>query len=173
MKKILTALFCLLLVQPAYASGTYKKIDFTNVASETNASKILYEYVLKKQNMTPAELAEFARITPESVVALEVDLNDDGTNEIIGFIYSTFYWGTAGYNLFILHKQPNGYNDISFVNFEPQEDFYIFNTKTNGYRDIKFYGSFGFNFRPFIAKYINGYYQNDYQTKSLERALRQ
>lgn len=93
---------CLLLAQPVFAFGAYKKLDFASGKSETNANKILYEYVLKEQNTTPEEINDFARITPQSAKAFEVDLNDDGTKEILGAVYSTFYMGTAGYSLFIL-----------------------------------------------------------------------
>ena len=63
-------------------------------------------------------------------------------------MYSTFYWGTAGYSLFILQKQPNGYKDISTLVFEPQEIVDIRSEKTNGYHDIKLTGSNGDNVVP-------------------------
>ena len=56
------------------------------------ASFILYDYILKYFKMTPKQVGDFAKITPEMVTAYKVDLNDDGTDEIIGTCYSTFYW---------------------------------------------------------------------------------
>ena len=66
------------------------------------------------------------------------------------------------------------YKNIAYVlNLEPQKELKILNGKTNGYSDIKLNGSVAYKFKPFIAKYGNGYYKTDYQTKSLERALLQ
>jgi hypothetical protein len=59
------------------------------------------------------------------------------------------------------------------LNFEPQKVLKVLNSKHNGYYDIKFYGSSAYDFKTFIAKYKNGFYQNEKQTKSLENALRQ
>ena len=160
--------------QTALASGTYCKLDFSDGESDKQAGKILYEYVLKELNKTPEEAKEFARIEPQSVRAFEIDLNDDGEKEIVGMVYSTLYLGTAGYSMFILQLQNGEYKNIAYVlNIEPQNELKILNAKTNGYRDIKLSGSVAYNFKPFIAKYKNGYYQNNDQTKSLERKLQQ
>ena len=174
MKNCIIALMCLLLAQPVFAFGSYKKLDFLNGESAPQSNKILYEYVLQEQNMTHEEIKDFARIEPQSVKAFEVDLNDDGTKEVLGVVYSTLYMGTAGYSLFILQLQNGEYKNIAYVlNLEPQKGLKILNAKTNGYRDIKLNGSVAYKFKPFIAKYRNGYYKTDYQTKSLERALQQ
>ena len=171
MKNCIIALMCLLLASPVFAFGAYKKLDFASGKAEMNANKILYEYVLKEQNTTPEEIKDFAKIEPQSVKAFEVDLNDDGTKEILGVVYSTLYMGTVGYSLFILQLQNGEYKNIAYLlNLEPQK---ILNAKTNGYRNIKLNGSVAYKFKPFIAKYRNGYYKTDYQTKNLERALQQ
>lgn len=170
----LSSIITIFLVQPVLTFGTYKKLNFDGDNPDPQASKILYEYVLTSQNMSPAEIKDLANIEPKSARAFEVDLNDDGTNEIIGLVYSTLYWGTAGYSLFILQKQPNGYKNITYLlNFEPQKDFYILNTRTNGYRNIKLYGSSAYKFKPFTVKYEDGHYRNYSQTKSLEKSLQQ
>ena len=135
----LSSLITIFLVQPVLAFGTYKKLNFNDDKPNPQASKILYEYVLKSQNMSPAEI-----------------------KEIIGLVYSTFYWGTAGYSLFILQKQPNGYKDISTLVFEPQEIVDIRSEKTNGYHDIKLTGSNGDNVQ-YVAKYKDGMYQWAYK----------
>ena len=175
MKKFLIIVMSIILFgQTALASGTYCKLDFSDGESDKQAGKILYEYILQEQNMTPAEIKDFALIEPQSVRAFEIDLNDDGEKEIVGMVYSTLYLGTAGYSMFILQLQNDGYKNIAYVlNIEPQKELKILNAKTNGYRDIKLQGSAAYNFKPFIAKYRNGYYQSDRQTKSLERALQQ
>lgn len=162
MKKIqilvITLLTTMLISQSVMAFGTNKKLDFAKDEVDAEASKILYEYVLQEQGMTPVEIKSFAGIEPQSAKAFEVDLNDDEINEIIGFVNSTLYWGTAGYSLFILQKQPNGYKDISTLVFEPQEIVEIRNKKTNGYHDIKLTGSNGNNVQ-YVAKYKDGMYQ--------------
>ena len=109
MKNCIIALMCLLLAQPVFAFGSYKKLDFLNGESAPQSNKILYEYVLQEQNMTHEEIKDFARIEPQSVKAFEVDLNDDGTKEVLGVVYSTLYMGTAGYSLFILQLQNGEY----------------------------------------------------------------
>lgn len=158
----LSSLITIFLVQPVLAFGTYKKLNFNDDKPNPQASKILYEYVLKSQNMSPAKIKDLAGIEPKSAKAFEVDLNEDGIKEIIGLVYSTFYWGTAGYSLFILQKQPNGYKDISTLVFEPQEIVDIRSEKTNGYHDIKLTGSNGDNVQ-YVAKYKDGMYQWAYK----------
>ncbi len=174
MKKLLSLIFTfILIIQPSFGFGIYKKIDFEK-DSEPRASKILYEHMLKFENKTPEELKDFANIYPESVKAVEIDLNDDGKKEVVGLILSTYCMGTAGHSLFILQLENNEYKDITYiVNFSLCKSFYILKHKTNGYRDIKLYGSISYNFKTFIVKYKNGLYKNDIQTRGLERALRQ
>ena len=163
MKKFLILVMAIILFgQTALASGTYCKLDFSGGESDKQAGKILYEYVLKELNKTPEEAKDFARIEPETVKAFEVDLNDDGENEIVGVVYSTFYLGTAGYSLFILQKQQSWYKDISILVFEPQKKVYILKNKTNGYHDIKLSGS-NHNCVQYVAKYKDGMYQWAYK----------
>ena len=120
MTNLVILLMCLLLISPAHACRFYKDLDFSNVQPEVKASKILYNFVLKEQNMTPEKIEEFANITPQAVSAFEVDLNNDDTNEVIGIVYSTLYWGTARYSLFILQKQQNEYKNLSILVFDLQ-----------------------------------------------------
>lgn len=72
--------------------------DFSK-QSQSGASKILYKYVLEGLNKTSQEAVVFANISPRSISAFELDLNDDGTNEIIGLVWAPCYWGTAGYSI--------------------------------------------------------------------------
>ena len=74
--------------------------DFSK-QSQTKARKILYKFVLKELNKTPRKAQDFANITPKTVSAFETDLNGDGKKEIIGVVFSTYYWGTAGYSFFL------------------------------------------------------------------------
>ena len=142
--------------------------------SEPVASKILYDYILRQERMSPAEIEIFANITPERVSAFEYDLNGDGTKEVIGITYSTYYYGTAGYSLFILQKKGNTYNDLtSILNCEPILPIKILKSRTNGYNDIKFHGGNAYNFKPFIAQYKNNKYENPEQLQGLMDTLRQ
>ena len=169
MKKYILSVLLILLIIPLalflydkYSNGIYKTLDFSGEDSDAAANKILYEYVLKEENMTPKEIEEFARITPESTKAFQVDLNDDGINEIVGLVYSTLYWGTAGFSLLILQKQPDGYKDISLLIFEPQKGIDIKINKTNGYYDLKLFGS-NHDGVQYVAKYKDGMYQWAYR----------
>lgn len=103
--------------------------------AEPVASKILYDYILTDLEMTPREIEEFARISPESVRAFEYDLNGDGTKETIGVVYSTYYYGSIdGYHLFVLQNRNDTYKDISSVSIEPiAGDLVILSKKKNGY----------------------------------------
>lgn len=174
MKKfVLLLLSIFLFIQPTLACNVQKTLDLQK-GSEPQANKVLYEYILDSLKMTPEQVKEFANIDFESVKAYEVDLNADGENEVIGVCYSTLYWGTAGYHLFILHKNSSRYEDIAYMlNFEPNKCFQVLESKHNGYYDIKFYGSSAYDFKPFVVGYKDGFYQNDIQTKSLEKALQQ
>ena len=114
--------------------------------------------------MTPKEIEDFAGITKNSVRALKYDLNNDGEEEILGMIYSTFYWGTAGYSLLILQKETNNYKDIAYlINFEPKKEVEILRTKNNGYYNIKFYNPR--NNKYYKAKYTNKIYSTKIKYK--------
>ena len=150
---LLLALFVVVICIQRIASSSIMTLDFQKQEDKT-ASLILYDYILKYLKMSPEQAEDFARITPEMVTAYRVDLNDDGTDEIIGACYSTFYWGTAGFSMFILQLQNDEYVDIAgLINFETQIPVYILKTKTNNFKDIKFSGSSAFKFKALIAKY--------------------
>jgi len=141
----------------------------------TKSDEILYKYFLNEFDLTPEKAKNLFNITPDVVETFEVDLNDDGTNEIIGVIHSTFCWGTMGYSIFILQKNNNGtYSDLSFmINFESLKPVYILKSKTNGYHDIMLYGSSYYNFKSFITQYKNNAYIIEEQIRDFENALRQ
>jgi len=133
----------------------------------------LYKYVLEDLNKTPQEAVDYANISPRSISAFELDLNDYGTNEIIGLVWATYYWGTAGYSLFVLEKKGDSYYNLAdLINFEPLKKIYILPEKTNGYRDIKFYGSSAYKFKPMVVKFNNQKYYNLEQINLLEEYLK-
>ena len=120
-------------------------------------------------NKTPKELKDFANITPKSVRAFETDLNGDNQNEVIGVVYSTYYWGTSGYSLFIINNEGR---NIANANFEPSKLFYVLSSISNGYKDIKLYNSSTFNFKPIIIKSHNNKYTDNEQMNLLEKYLK-
>lgn len=152
--------------------GTFE-YDFSR-QSQRKASKTLYKYVLNDLGKTSQEAINDANIYPNNVRAFKTDLDGDGIDEIIGFVYASYYWGTAGYSLFILKKNDiHQYDNIAYIlNFEPQKNSYILPDKTNGYKDIKFYGSSAYRFKPLVAKYNKRVYCNDEQVELLKEYLR-
>lgn len=155
MKKIVLFLLLFIFVQPVFACNVEKIIDLQN-SSEPSANKILYEYILESLKMTPKQVKEFANIDIQSIKAYEFDLNTDGENEVIGVCYSTFYWGTAGYHLFILQKNSSQYEDISLLIFEPQSEVVILKEKNNNFFDLSLEGSKGWQY---VAKFTDEMYQ--------------
>jgi hypothetical protein len=155
MKKIVLFLLFLLFVQPVFACNVEKIIDLQN-GSEPRANKILYEYILGSLKMTPEQVKEFASIDIQSIKAYEFDLNTDGENEVIGICYSTLYWGTAGYHLFILQKNSSQYEDISLLIFEPQSEVIILKEKNNKFFNLSLKGSKGWQY---VAKFTDDMYQ--------------
>ena len=148
--------------------------DFSK-QSQPKARKILYKFVLKELNKTPKEAQDFANITPKTISAFETDLNGDGKKEIIGVVFSTYYWGTAGYSLFILEENNNNdYQNIAkyMINIETNMSFYVLPYKTNGYKDIKYYSSIAFDFKPMQAKFNGKYYYNYEQEKKFLEYLK-
>ena len=129
---------------------------------------------MKELNRTPKEAQDFANITPKTVSAFETDLNGDGRKEIIGVIFSTYYWGTAGYSLFILEEKNNNYQNIAkyMINIETNMKFYVLPNKTNNFKDIKYYGSTAFDFQLMQAKFNGKYYYNYQQDKKLKEYIR-
>ena len=148
------------------------EFDF-NKQNQPKASRILYKYILESENLTAKEAKKSKDITPNQVRAFELDLNDDGVNEIIGFCSKSQYWGTAGYSLFILKKQNEKYQNIShLLSFEPQLKIYILPSKTADYKDLILFGSSAHNFMPMVVKYDGQIYfnaeQNDLFIKYLK-----
>ena len=155
-----------------YPDGTIE-YDFSK-QSQTKASKVLYKYILKDLNKTFKEAQDFANITPKTVSAFETDLNGDGKKEIIGVVFSTLYWGTAGYSLFILEEKNNNYQNIAkyMINIETNMKFYVLPYKTNDYKDIKYHGSIAFDFKSMQAKFNGKYYYNYEQEKKFLEYLK-
>lgn len=113
-----------------------KKIDLFSM-SNPQASKILYEFELKDINITPEKAYEVFGFKESDVYAFFYDLNSDGENEIIGYIYAPYSWCRDGWALKILKKEKNGYKEISMVKTSLDKGFYILDTKTAGFSDLR------------------------------------
>lgn len=115
----------------------YKTVLFKN--GEKDANKILYEHIKK---ISTKESLEYWNFSEQSVCAYKVDLNNDGSKEIIGFARPLAFWSwNEGTDLFILKKIKNEYINISVsgIQFSPNRNLYILKSKTKGYNNIKFY----------------------------------
>lgn len=137
-----------------------KILDFAGTPVE-DARRVVFDYIKKDTDKTDEELKELSpTLVPEAVTAYYVDLNDDGVDEVVGFIYSAYEFCVQGFRLFVLQKQGDEYADIAgFSMFEPQYSVYILNHKTNGYKDIKFSGSVGVQFRSFVKYFGEANYE--------------
>ena len=166
-------------------------VDVINLDKSVNpvAKEILYEYVLKEMNLTPIEAEKDYSIALDVIFADFVDLNDDGVEEVVGFLNSFYHYGIIGENLFILSKTgTDEYKNVVYlVNFYPHK-IKVLNTKTNGYKDLEvtvrnlelFGKNDNFVKQFFVRKYIktplkyqeNGVYYSKYQLKQFKDYLK-
>jgi len=172
MKKLFVILIFLILtlINPVIANENTTILDMQK-NGDFFARITLYKYVLRDLKMSPKQAKEFANIDFNCVHAYKVDLNDDGKNEIIGYVSSTYFLGSAGYLLFIL-RNDSKYTNITLTNFEPLYPIIIIPTRTNGYKNIIFYGSNANNFKLYIIKYNGQAYNNTEQTEALHQYLK-
>ncbi len=128
--------------------------DFSR-QSQPRASKILYEYISEDLKKYSTEAKKSANIKLKDIVAFEVDLNDDGVNEIVGYDNSSFYCGTLKKTIFILKIENAKYKNIIKYDkcFTPSK-IYIETNKTNEYKNILLPDNDDFKYK----QYYNGYY---------------
>lgn len=111
-------------------------IDSFSKPCDPVAADILYNYVLNENKDAPL-IYNKLKSRKAAAKAYRVDLNYDGTDEVIGVFYGTEYCGTLGCSLFILKKMKSGgYKDISNMIYTPGSMIKIFNNKRNGYRAL-------------------------------------
>jgi len=128
--------------------------------SEPEANKILYEYEYQEINsfLDSKELKDEFRqeFTLNSVQAFSYDLNNDGTDEILGYALSRHTIGSKGITGFvILQKNKNGYKDISPILFYPYRgNVVILKSKHKGYNKIFLENRFGIQYNS-----KTGYYE--------------
>ena len=139
----------------------YKAIIFKN--GEKDANETLYEFIKKEY---PPEDLKFWDFSENSVCAYKVDLNNDGINEILGYVKPLSFQGWYdGTNLFILKKIKNEYINIciSGIQFSPLRNLYILKNKTNEYYDLKFYFERGMDNDFGYASLKNNGYEWNYK----------
>ena len=191
MKKLILIFSILFLISLGVISGYFIKKHYDNMPyeypdgkieydfsrqSQTRASKILYQYILDTEKMTPAYAKKHADISQNNVYAFTFDLNNDGEDEIIGFADSFYYCGTMKKSILILQKQNNKYqNIVKYHICHNSLKVYILPKKTNGYNDILLLD----NEKNIIKQYHKGYYYSvddyeslkDYIVKSYDKEL--
>ena len=124
----------IIITLPSFA----KEVINFDKTCDKEASKILYEYIKKEYSMSFLELTN---VTKESCIATFYDLDSDGESEILGYVSSFAFQGTAGYSLYILKKNTE-YEDItSIMNFYPWLGITVLDSKTEKYYDLSFYGN--------------------------------
>lgn len=140
----------------ATVKGHIQVLDFQDSKREfTKSDEILYEYIVKNSGWTEKELIEKFNVTKDRTKSFEIDLNDDGVNEIIGLNFASIYWSNTGYEFHILKKENNNYIDINYMpKFEPLKPMYILKSKTNGYHDIVLHTPYN----PVLLINKDGYY---------------
>lgn len=134
MKKFILLILFIFLTLPCLAEDIF----YLDKKWNKEASKILYDYALKKVNMSSEQALEVFGYKLEDVRAVFYDLNSDGISEVIGYINVPSSWSREGMALFILQKVNKNYNDdLGYFNFYPEKGLRILDTKTDGYYDFE------------------------------------
>ena len=169
MKKMILLLISLLIVVN-YAVAKVQEFD-PYKDRDPKASKILFDVILRDEEWTKEEAAKNFNVNLDKSSAFFVDLNDDGVNEIIGVIWSSFFYCKQGWQIFILHKENGQYKNIAeILHFEPQDKIRILDNKTSGFRNILTYSIdlrhipwSDAPYTPTIFKYENGKYVYEFK----------
>lgn len=132
MRKIILLILFIFLTLPSFA----EEVLYLDKKWNKVASNILYEYALKKANMTSEQAQEIFGYKLEDVRAVFYDLNSDGISEVIGYINAPSSYSRDGANFYILQRKNTYYTDISLINAYPNNGIHILETKTNSYYDI-------------------------------------
>ena len=155
---------------------TYKEINFKNVKDKKTAKIFSGALISLYYSDYSNEKLKEQDLLPEYMKAAEIDLDDDGVNEIIGTVNllfnepeilgfggSTFFGTPRESDLYILQKQNEKYVDIAdgCILFGSHK-IEILEDKINNYQKIKYY-SLGKGFPrcdapiiPRVAGYENG-----------------
>ena len=134
-----------------------EEIIYLHKKRDEKASRILYEYCLGLFDYTPEQVYEIYGYKLFDVNAVFYDLNNDGVDEIIGYIEVPSSYSRDGANLYILKKDNNKYEDISGINFSPSSGVHVLDSSSNGYFDINVVVTM--QFKTVSAKYNKQYYE--------------
>ena len=153
MKKFILLVLFIFLTLPCLA----EEVLYLDKKWDQEASRILYDYALKKVNMSSKQAYEAFGYKLEDVRAVFYDLNSDGINEVIGYINAPSSYSRDGANFYILQRKNTYYTDISLINAYPNNGIYILETKTNRYCDIGVIVTIQHKY--VVAKYNKQYYE--------------
>lgn len=117
----------------------YLKVFYILENTESEAKQILYKYLLEESEKED-ELTKnsMRRTIPDWIRAFEVDLNDDGINEVIGIIPDRYWYsGAISGEIFLLEKINGKYKKMeNLIMHNYNRKFMITPEKTNGYHNI-------------------------------------
>jgi len=158
MKRLLSILVLSLLLSGNAYTGDNKQIFFTDAKDVVNsyqAKAISYGLIDKITDTLKEYIQEshvpfmfeskdskikFLPDTPLSELltfkAVSIDLNNDGTNEVIAYVSGNLVCGSSGCTSYILQGNDKSWKVIG--DFFPGEDLLVLTSKTNGYLDINF-----------------------------------
>ena len=150
--------------------NVYKKINLKN-AKDKNTVKIFCESLIFEYyyDCSKDELEE-KHIKPEYMNAVEVDLDDDNVNEIIGSFNLLFDEPKSSESFYVLKKIKGKYKCIYSFSFSIEKPISILKSKTNNMHDIGFIGAEFWHYKPIIVKFDGKNYEMDsrilYKTKN-------
>ena len=153
MKNLVLLILFIFLTLPCIAD----EVLYLDKIWDEKASKILYEHVLKKVNMTSEQSYENFGYKLEDVRAVFYDLNGDGISEVLGFIDVPSSYSRDGASFYILQRKNIYYRDISLINAYPATGIHILETKTNNYCDVGVVVTIQHKY--VVAKYNKQYYE--------------
>jgi len=138
----------------------YTVLNFENNKGKKYDS--LFRNLYIEENIESPDL--FTTLAPGPVDAWEVDLNDDGIDEIIGFVCNANFYGQIR-KLYILQKTKSGYRQLNYyLGHLPGVPIIVYKTKTNGYHDIKLHADKDIKDKDtvdYIVKYAYGFYLDE------------
>ena len=131
-------------------------MDFAKEHSElSKADRILWYCLFTNYSIMKNGEEDFITFTKESVIAFEVDLDDDGIDEIVGTSFSSLSWGNKGGSFYVLKKNHKGEYDL-FFSFSMDvgvKKIYVLKSKTNNFHDLIIENQFGERYRQEYIRY--------------------
>lgn len=156
----------------------YRVVNFDNKSNE-RAREILREYLLKSYleygKKEDKHYQELKNLELSKIHACAIDLNDDGVDEIMGYVDHIAYWVHFGSEnlIFVIGKQKDGVyrnllQETLALSADIAQKIYITKTKTNGYRDFIVHGDNLYRFPRYRLKYGKEGYDTALTKEQLE-----